>query len=410
MYLKTVKVQNFRLLKDSTLSVGNNDLSLLIGRNNSGKTSIISIFEKFLKPNELSKKFNFDDFSLELRSKIIKIETISDKDLKDLNDLSIRLILEIDYTEANSYKNISNLFLNLEDEEYIIKILCECTINRAKLLEKLSTIENGQKERFIKNNLSEYLYENFYIFSDEEEYLDIKKRKYLIPKKRSDITNVINLQIIDAKRDVSSSSDSSKNQTLSKISTQYFNKKQKLKSSDIANITKKLLETDLLLETEYKKIFKDFLNDSKSFLNMGDLNIRSNLESQEILNHHSKLVYGSGHEELPEHLNGLGYMNILFLLLQIKIKKEYFIDSKKDINIFFIEEPEAHTHPQMQSVFIQKVKKILAGLSINLQTFISTHSSHIVKNCDFKDIRYFQKDKNEKNIIIKNFYTELESI
>jgi predicted ATP-dependent endonuclease of OLD family len=52
-------------------------------------------------------------------------------------------------------------------------------------------------------------------------------------------------------------------------------------------------------------------------------------------------------------------MNILYLLLQVEIKKEYFIESKKDINLFFIEEPEAHTHPQMQSLFIQKITGIL---------------------------------------------------
>lgn len=41
--------------------------------------------------------------------------------------------------------------------------------------------------------------------------------------------------------------------------------------------------------------------------------------------------------------------------------------------------------------------------------FLSTHSSHIVKRCDFKDIRYFKHIVSEKNIEIKNFYTTLES-
>lgn len=241
MHLEKVKVQNFRLLKDSTLNVGNNELSLLIGRNNSGKTSIISIFEKFLKPNESSKKFNFDDFSLGLRPKILNIQNISDK---ELNDLSIRLILEIDYSQANSYANISNLFLDLEDGEDTIKVLCECRINKTRLLEGLGGIEEDQKKRFIKNNLSEYLDDKFYIFSDEKQYKDRSDRKYLVSKKREDITKVINLQIIDAKRDVSSSSDYSKNQTLSNIATQYFNKKQKFDPSHTSKITDELLRVD----------------------------------------------------------------------------------------------------------------------------------------------------------------------
>jgi len=100
-------------------------------------------------------------------------------------------------------------------------------------------------------------------------------------------------------------------------------------------------------------------------------------------------------------------MNILYLLLQIEIKKEFFIESKKDINLLFIEEPEAHTHPQMQTIFIEKIESLLNEIP-SLQTFITTHSAHIVKNCDFKEIRYFFNDFSNQNIVIKNFYSELQ--
>jgi hypothetical protein len=39
---------------------------------------------------------------------------------------------------------------------------------------------------------------------------------------------------------------------------------------------------------------------------------------------------------------------------------------------------------------------------INLQTIITTHSSHIVSDCDFDDIKYFKKIKEENNIVSKN--------
>jgi hypothetical protein len=47
-----------------------------------------------------------------------------------------------------------------------------------------------------------------------------------------------------------------------------------------------------------------------------------------------KIVYGDGSNNLPEHLNGLGYVNILYLLLQIEVKKKYF----------FLDEKERYTH------------------------------------------------------------------
>jgi len=59
----------------------------------------------------------------------------------------------------------------------------------------------------------------------------------------------------------------------------------------------------------------------------------------------------------------------------------------------------------MQYVFIKQIKKILKGID-NLQTVISTHSAHIVSQCDFKDIRYFFNYDGE--VRIKNFYEELK--
>jgi predicted ATP-dependent endonuclease of OLD family len=85
--------------------------------------------------------------------------------------------------------------------------------------------------------------------------------------------------------------------------------------------------------------------------------------------------------------------------------KESFDEEKRDINLFFIEEPEAHTHQQMQYVFIKQIKKILKGID-NLQTVISTHSAHIVSQCDFEDIRYFFN--HDGKVRIKNFYEELK--
>ena len=130
------------------------------------------------------------------------------------------------------------------------------------------------------------------------------------------------------------------------------------------------------------------------------------MESNEVINNSSKVIYGDASNHLPEHLNGLGYMNILYLLLDIEMKKESFIEEGKDINLLFIEEPEAHTHPQMQYKFIDKIKKVFSEIN-NLQTIITTHSAQIVSRCDFKDIRYLLNVNNE-NIKIKNFHSELK--
>jgi putative ATP-dependent endonuclease of OLD family len=58
----------------------------------------------------------------------------------------------------------------------------------------------------------------------------------------------------------------------------------------------------------------------------------------------------------------------------------------------------------MQYVFAREIKNLLKGIP-NLQSVITTHSSHIVSQCDFKDIRYLQNKSG--TVKIKNFHQEL---
>lgn len=404
MYINKIEVYNFRLLKNSILDLENQeekDLSILIGRNNSGKTSFIMLFDKFLKS---SSKFNFNDFPITLRENILNIDSTT-----NVYDLSIKLILEITYFKEDNLDNLSDFILDLNPKENKVKILFECLIDKEKILKETSHIKPENRKRFIKKNFTDYLIEKIYSFDDYEN-LKPEKRKNLVEKEKKAIDQIINYQVIHAKRIVASSeSEESSKKVLSSIATSYFNKKaeNQLSTNELDVINASLLDMDKTLEGKYKKFFGDFLNKSKEFLAMSDLRVVSDLESKQVISNHSKIVYGTEDNSLPEHLNGLGYMNILYLLLQLEIKKEFLIEGKKDINLLFVEEPEAHTHPQMQTVFIDKVKVLLSEIP-SLQTFITTHSSHIVKNSDFKDIRYFFYDDDGKNVVVKNFYTELQ--
>ncbi|HCA06964.1 ATP-dependent endonuclease [Chryseobacterium sp.] len=404
MYISRIRIKNFRSLKDTVLLLNEDEkqeLSLLIGRNNSGKTSFIMLFDKFYR-NE-SFKFNFYDFSMSLRDKIFKIDEST-----AIEELSIQMILEIKYDGEDSLENISDFILDLDPTVNIVKILFECSIDKDKLIKDLS-LSTTNKEKFIEKNLNNYLINNnIYVFENETD-LELVNRGNLVKKDISSIRNLINFQVIHAKRNVSSSETTGNGKrALSEMTTQYFNKEHKESSVDFFDINDAISTMDATLDEKYKTHFEPFLENAKKFLDIKDLRVVSDLESKQLFTNHSKIVYGDGSNNLPEHLNGLGYVNVLYLLLQIEIKKKYFLDEKKDINLLFIEEPEAHTHPQMQYVFSQKIQEIIRKINneVNLQTFISTHSSHIVSQCNFSDLRYFKfKDG---NINIKNFYTDLE--
>ncbi len=404
MFISKIRIKNFRLLKETTLLLNEDEkqeLSLLIGRNNSGKTSFIMLFDKFYR-NE-SFKFNFYDFSTSLRDRIFKID-----DTTSIDELSIQMILDIKYEVNDSLENISDFILDLDPAVNIVKILFECSIDKDKLVKDLSKLKTS-REKFIEKNLSDYLIsKNIYVFENETD-LEVANRGNLVKKDISSIRNLINFQVIHAKRNVSSSETTGNGKrALSEMTTQYFNKEHKESSDDFFDINDAISSMDSTLDEKYKTHFEPFLENARKFLDIKDLKVVSDLESKQLFTNHSKIVYGDGSNNLPEHLNGLGYVNILYLLLQIEVKKKYFLDEKKDINLLFIEEPEAHTHPQMQYVFSQKIQEIIKEINkeVNLQTFISTHSSHIVSQCNFSDLRYFKHK--DGNIIIKNFYTDLE--
>jgi len=395
MNISKIKIKNFRLLRDSVLEV-KKDLSLLIGRNNSGKTSLLVLFEKFY----CNEDFTYDDFSLCLREQIHDIN-----DATNIQDLSIQMILEINYDRTDNLEKLSEFILDLDPEQNMVKILFEVSIKKEKILPILELLnEPDKKTRYIKKNFQNFLTTTIYSFENDEDLLEENRYK-LIKKDLKQVKNLINFQIIHAKRNVSSSDDNKGKRILSSMTTKYFNQKS-IVDPNFSDINQMMINMDGTLNTEYDTKFKDFLKLGKDFLNIDTLKVISDLESNEVISNSSKVVYGNASNHLPEHLNGLGYMNILYLLLDIEMKKESFKEEGKDINLLFIEEPEAHTHPQMQYKFIDKIKKVLFEIS-NLQTVITTHSAQIVARCNFQDIRYLL-NINNANIKIKNFHSELK--
>lgn len=128
--------------------------------------------------------------------------------------------------------------------------------------------------------------------------------------------------------------------------------------------------------------------------NKVDLNLSGNVTYDAIMKGLIKYNFIDGDDYIPEDQFGLGYINLLNIIGEII----HFVDSYEDkshlsrINLLFIEEPEAFMHPQMQEFFIKRidnaVKKALeiANASsevvkkLQCQIAITTHSSHIVNS------------------------------
>jgi predicted ATP-dependent endonuclease of OLD family len=121
MKITKVGVQNYRLLKDFYIDL-EDDLSLVVGKNNCGKTSLLSVLDKFLNSSS-PHPFSFYDFNLSLPSELKEI--IENDTSEDYEAKGIVLKLFIDYNEKDNLVNISKLMMDLDPNNNKIVLLFE---------------------------------------------------------------------------------------------------------------------------------------------------------------------------------------------------------------------------------------------------------------------------------------------
>lgn len=127
MYISKVDIYNYRLLNKTRISC-EKDLSLIIGKNNCGKTSFLSILSKCIGSKNEIGSFDFNDFSTSFQKRLYAV--IKRKVSFDPEELQgIRVDFYIEYNENDDLTNISKLMLDLDPKnttvilrfEYVLK-------------------------------------------------------------------------------------------------------------------------------------------------------------------------------------------------------------------------------------------------------------------------------------------------
>lgn len=420
MILEKVEIVNYRMLKDFELDL-KSDLSLIVGKNNCGKTSLLTVMDKFLNFN--SNQFKWDDFNLDFQKYIFE------KMVKNVNEIEgnfesdgIKLTLFISYDENDNYANIQNLMLDLNPAnntvvlEFDYSILEDKFKNLKKDYEELAEKNFEQFIKYIKKNFKNYFTLNVYARG-----YDVVKKKLTeeksAPLDKKEVQRIIRFQSIKASREASNKHN---DHSLSSLSSRYYEYLKGNESETIIEFEKAIMDTDESLNQIYKKVFSNIGQSVAKFGGVDgetQISIQSSLGEKELLSGNTTLYYKYDEVHLPESYNGLGYLNLIGIIFEIETIIAGFHgkenEESADINILFIEEPEAHTHPQLQYIFIKNIKELIKermkadDYELGLQTIITTHSSHIVSECDFDDIRFLKKQGSSS--VAKNF-NELEKI
>ena len=317
--------------------------------------------------------------------------------------------------------------LNPDNNTIVLEIISLIPIK--KILELKAVINKKKFEDFI--SFSKFISKNFSVFFETKRYsrgFDVELNQ--ITQDRSeeidneDIKKVIKVAGIRADRAVS---NDDRNHVLSGLTGKYFSsyKAAKDKSESVfTRLEEKLEEADKELYKIYNGeksesgetidgIFSDVIDVIKNYggaENGIDIAIESSISEKNLLSDNTNLSYRQGGDcSLPETYNGLGYLNLIGILFEIETKIQELFEQSADINLLYIEEPEAHTHPQLQYIFIRNIKShikahrknLLEDKNKQLQILITSHSSHIVSECNFDDIIYLKK--NENMVIAKSF-------
>ncbi|EEH69283.1 hypothetical protein HMPREF0023_1178, partial [Acinetobacter sp. ATCC 27244] len=126
MKIISAKIRNFRKLENVTLSF-DEKTTVIVGRNNTGKTSTAEIFRSFLSGN--SPNLKYVDFCHSSLSKFMEATNIFGIDSKNETELrsltpSIDLELVIDYTnDADDYGILGDFIIDLDEHLFKTKIL-----------------------------------------------------------------------------------------------------------------------------------------------------------------------------------------------------------------------------------------------------------------------------------------------
>ncbi|MDD4438996.1 MAG: ATP-dependent endonuclease [Tissierellia bacterium] len=419
MIIKSATIKNYRLLHDSHIDLMN-DTTVIVGKNNSGKTAFTTLFETFLSK---SPSFAFDDLSISSHDQFTKAlkkyweyeaetnDVKKDQLSKDIEliipKISLQLIIE--YNDTDNWTNLRPFITSLNATNQIQIIY---TYGPKQSVEFLKNVKESLKcenlsDIQVKEVIStvKKLWNSYYSVKIQASSFKEETEYPIITPVKKDLDNLLDLKSIQAQRPLSDGHIHSPKEYLSKYFQRHYMKSESgntfPRSKDVEALDKHLQEANKNQDNSLSEFFGNFTSSFTSFGYPGLYNEEITLKSEiteENIRNTVKIFYDNNGCFLPEGYNGLGYSNLIYIVSEILSFVDDSQESGTRIHLLFIEEPEAHMHPQMQMLFIKNITKFLKEKEINAQIIITTHSSHILANADFKQIKYFCREEREVEI------------
>ena len=411
MHIHKVTVSNFRLLADAELAL-ETPTTLIVGRNNSGKTSLSEAIRRFLV--DQNPRFRIEDFSNASYDRFCDALAARNAGRPDdevrtlIPSIELRLLVRYD-PDQRDLGALSDFIVDLDPDCNETLVVARYELRDGAVGSLFADQPAGALTEHDCIAFFQELRERVPAFFTAsiwaEEPNDDTNRK---PMTVTALRSLLRTDFVNAQRGLDD--DTSRDtDILAKILEGLFTAaKSPTADADEQLIARALQDAVRDIQNtiqggfreELKKLMPTLHTFGYPGLDGSELETETTLDVERLLSRHTKVRYAGHHGILlPESYTGLGIRNLIFILLRIVSFYRTFRaePAAPGVHLVFIEEPEAHLHPQMQEVFIRQVSKIAHQLSAQdgaplpwpVQFIVSTHSSHVANAAGFEAIRYF---------------------
>ncbi|SEN92842.1 Predicted ATP-dependent endonuclease of the OLD family, contains P-loop ATPase and TOPRIM domains [Pseudorhodobacter antarcticus] len=435
MYLHSYRLKNYRRLRDVRVELAS-DISIFVGANNSGKTSATQAIIAFL--SGAKGRFSLFDFSSHTWKELNALGEANDAEDANATIPAISLDLWFRVTEADLYLVIpilpstawagSKVGIRIEfAAKNPVDLLERYRLQKQTALAQAAALPEGAGAyvpwpKSLTDFLEKELQSEFelrYFVLDDAQFDDnlVENEGYVPaiiggePSGATILKSLVRVDCLNAQRhlaDPSSRSEggSGRSEDLSRRLSRFYQRNLEQREEDHSAL-KALFESEVGLNKHLMDVFAPTLDRIATLgypgLHNPKLEIISALNPASVMSQDARIHYVLGDGEqatrLPDSYNGLGFKNLIYMVVEIlDLQAKWFDEEEKrpPLHLIFIEEPEAHLHAQLQQVFIRNVLGLLArpgeeeGI-FSSQVVITTHSPHILYERGFAPIRYFRR-------------------
>jgi predicted ATP-dependent endonuclease of OLD family len=383
MYISKLKIGNFKCFKEVTINFDPN-FNLIIGENNSGKSTIFEAFRlwqiafnKFLK-DRTNKDSKSSFYSREYYS--LTIDELTFLRIEKFENLffpfSRKIEISITLQNGNQYSELP-IFFTLNSEGQNLRFnLCGTKSDRSKVSDYLLKVLDKTKGASFKDVLlMSYINPIFHLPTKEPKY----SRGYVLDKLHQAKANEVIRNLIDDYAPI-------EYQTLK-------NKNPKRKGQELVDIENTL--HDILTSSELEEGQEPILT------------FTSNLKPDEDVNISLIAKNSNTNTKVEVSQLGSGTLNILNILAVLG----YGDYERFSLTVLLLDEPDSHLHSNHQKKLYEDLIK--KSKDINKQIFVITHNHELIEcseNVLFIDHEKIKENKKIELITKEEYYKVYKKI